>query len=75
MSKKLSDRERRALAHALFYVADVFPRGVGQGTVAGLEARGLLRRETCPKYGTVGYKTTAEGSRLSKQELAASPSR
>jgi hypothetical protein len=75
MSKKLNDRERRALAHALFDVADVFPRGVGQGTVAGLEARGLLRRETCPKFGTVGYKTTTEGSRLKNWEMAASLSR
>jgi hypothetical protein len=75
MSKKLNGRERRALAHALFSVADVFPRGVGQGTVDGLEKRGLLRRETCPRYGTVGYKTTDEGSLIANQKVATSRTR
>jgi hypothetical protein len=75
MSTKLNEREHRALAHALFHVADVFPRGIGLGTVAGLVERGLLRRDTCPKYGTVGYKTTDAGSLLANQKLAARPSR
>lgn len=71
MQKKLNARERLALGHAVFHVADVFPRGVGKLTVERLVERGLLARETCPTYGTVGFKTTAEGSRLANAEMQA----